>query len=166
MKNIYVLMIVILIIVVAGLSIYSLELRGDLIKLTKEENNMPKDEKNEEKIIKIEEGLTAEILTEGSGEIAKEGDTVIVHYEGVLEDGSLFDSSIQRGKPFPFDLGSGTVIPGWEKGVVGMKVGEKRRLTISSDLAYGDRGISTPDGKVIIPGKATLIFEIELLGIE
>jgi|AntAceMinimDraft_18_1070375.scaffolds.fasta_scaffold02028_10 hypothetical protein len=100
------------------------------------------------------------ILEPGSGEGAKDGDAVTVHYKGTLEDGSKFDSSIDRGKPFVFTLGAGQVIKGWDTGVKGMKVGEKRKLTIPSSLAYGEQGVSGA-----IPANATLIFEVELLGI-
>ncbi len=107
------------------------------------------------------QGMKIEILKEGTGEAAKNGDTVTVHYTGTLEDGTKFDSSRDRGTPFSFILGAGRVIKGWDLGVAGMKIGEQRKLTIPSELAYGDAG--TPGGP--IPPKATLIFEVELLGI-
>lgn len=105
-------------------------------------------------------GLIIETLQEGNGEVAKNGDMVSVHYTGTLLDGTKFDSSVDRGQPFEFTLGVGQVIAGWDKGVLGMKIGEKRKLTIPSDLAYGDRGA----GGLIPPG-ATLMFEVELLGL-
>lgn len=105
-------------------------------------------------------GLKKEILKEGTGAEAKAGDTVQVHYTGTLENGSKFDSSLDRGTPFSFKLGSGMVIKGWDEGVAGMKVGEKVKLTIPSSLGYGDGGYPP-----VIPAKATLIFEIELLKI-
>ena len=104
--------------------------------------------------------LKIEILQEGTGEEAKNGDSVSVHYTGRFEDGTKFDSSLDRGVPFSFKLGAGEVIKGWDIGVLGMKVGEKRKLTIPSDLAYGENGMPGA-----IPPKATLIFEVELLGI-
>lgn len=104
-------------------------------------------------------GLTYVELECGDGAQAKSGDTVSVHYTGTLEDGTEFDSSV-GGEPFPFTIGAGQVIKGWDLGVPGMKVGGKRELTIDSDLAYGETGA----GGVIPPG-ATLIFEIELLDI-
>ncbi len=103
--------------------------------------------------------LKTEILKEGTGEGAKAGDKVKVHYVGTLDDGTKFDSSIDRGEPFSFTLGAGEVIQGWDLGVAGMKVGEKRKLTIPYNLAYGEAGYGP------IPPKATLIFEIELLSI-
>jgi FKBP-type peptidyl-prolyl cis-trans isomerase FkpA len=103
-------------------------------------------------------GLQIEVLQEGNGEVAVAGNTVSVHYTGWLTDGKKFDSSIDRNRPYNFKLGDNKVIKGWEQGVVGMKPGEKRKLTIPSDLGYGPNGY--PD---VIPPNATLIFEVELL---
>lgn len=104
--------------------------------------------------------LLIEDLTVGEGAEATAGAKVSVHYTGTLTDGTHFDSSVDRGAPFSFVLGAGTVIEGWDQGVAGMKVGGKRKLTIPADLAYGEGGA----GKVI-PPNATLIFEIELLDV-
>lgn len=104
--------------------------------------------------------LKTEILKTGEGVEAKKGDKVSVHYTGTLTDGSKFDSSLERGQPFSFNLGSGQVIAGWDEGVIGMKVGEKRKLTIPYQMAYGESGYPP-----VIPPKATLIFEIDLLKI-
>lgn len=101
-----------------------------------------------------------EILQEGSGAAAKDGDNVSVHYTGTLENGEKFDSSLDRGQPFQFTLGVGQVIKGWDEGIVGMKTGEKRKLTIPPELGYGTKGVS---GK--IPPNSTLIFEVEMLKI-
>ena len=96
----------------------------------------------------------------GTGETAKAGQTVSVHYTGWLENGKKFDSSVDRGQAFSFPLGAGRVIKGWDEGVQGMKVGGKRKLIIPSNLGYGPRGAGG-----VIPPNATLIFEVELLGI-
>ena len=105
-------------------------------------------------------GLKHQDLKVGDGPEAVSGKTVDVHYTGWLEDGTKFDSSLDRGEPFSFRLGAGQVIEGWDQGVAGMKVGGKRKLTIPPDLAYGQEGA----GGVIPPG-ATLVFEVELLGV-
>ncbi len=107
------------------------------------------------------EKVQIETLVEGKGEGAKDGDTLSVHYTGTLTDGTKFDSSIDRGEPFSVTLGAGQVIKGWEEGLMGMKVGEKRRLTIPPSLGYGPTGMP---GSPIGPN-ATLIFEVELLKI-
>jgi FKBP-type peptidyl-prolyl cis-trans isomerase len=99
-------------------------------------------------------------LTLGTGTEAVKGKTVSVHYTGTLESGKKFDSSHDRDEPFEFRLGAGMVIQGWDRGVAGMKVGGKRKLTIPSHLGYGDRGYPG-----VIPPRATLIFEVELLGV-
>lgn len=96
----------------------------------------------------------------GTGDVAVAGKTASVHYTGWLENGKKFDSSVDRGQPFSFPLGSGRVIKGWDEGVQGMKVGGKRKLTIPSDLGYGSRGAGG-----VIPANATLIFDVELLGV-
>ncbi|XP_071161512.1 peptidyl-prolyl cis-trans isomerase FKBP2-like [Mytilus edulis] len=92
---------------------------------------------------------------------SRKGDTLHMHYTGKLEDGTEFDSSIPRKEPFVFTLGAGQVIKGWDQGLLGMCVGEKRKLVIPSDMGYGDRGAPPK-----IPGGATLIFEVELLDIK
>jgi len=102
--------------------------------------------------------LVKEDLSPGKGAAAKTGDTVRVHYTGTLLDGKKFDSSRDRNEPFEFTLGKGMVIKGWDEGIVGMKPGGKRKLTIPSDMAYGKRG-SPP----VIPPDATLIFDVELM---
>jgi FKBP-type peptidyl-prolyl cis-trans isomerase len=104
--------------------------------------------------------LSVEILEEGSGKEAKAGDRLSVHYTGTLRDGTQFDSSYDRGEPYTFVLGIGEVINGWDQGVIGMKIGEKRKLEIPSSLGYGSNGSG------IIPPNAGLIFEIELLTID
>lgn len=103
------------------------------------------------------QSMDVQTLKQGSGEPAKTGDTVSVHYTGTLINGTKFDS---RGQPFEFTLGQNRVIQGWELGVLGMKVGEKRKLTIPPELGYGDRAVGA-----VIPANSTLIFEVELLAI-
>jgi len=102
----------------------------------------------------------------GTGALAKAGQSVTVHYTGWLyvngAKGKKFDSSVDRGTPFTFTLGAGNVIPGWDQGVAGMKVGGKRTLIIPPELGYGAQG--TPDGT--IPPNATLIFDVELLQVQ
>jgi peptidylprolyl isomerase len=107
-------------------------------------------------------GLTIITLTKGHGDrIAKAGDTVTVHYVGKLENGKQFDASRDHGGPFTFHLGQGEVIAGWDEGVAGMKVGEKRKLIVPPKLGYGEQGAGG-----VIPPNATLIFEVELLKIQ
>lgn len=103
------------------------------------------------------EELKIEVLKNGSGAEAKDGSIVSVHYTGMFEDGTVFDSSVDRGEPFRFNLGAGMVIKGWDLGVLGMKIGEKRKLTVPYQLAYGENGYGP------IPAKATLYFDVELL---
>ena len=108
-----------------------------------------------------ETGLGIEELEDGSGVEAKEEDKVTVHYVGRLESGKVFDDSRKRGEPYTFRLGHGKVIAAWDEGVMGMKVGGIRRLTVPAKLGYGERG-KMPD----IPPNALLEFEVELMAIE
>lgn len=102
--------------------------------------------------------LLIEELVVGDGDEAVKGQNVTVHYTGWLANGTKFDSSKDRGEPFVFALGAGQVIKGWDRGVAGMKVGGKRKLTIPAELGYGSRGAGG-----VIPPNATLRFEVELL---
>ena len=98
---------------------------------------------------------------EGTGEkVVKNGDTIAVHYTGTLTNGTKFDSSVDRGTPFEFQIGQGMVIEGWEKGFIGAKVGEKRILTIPAEMGYGSRSMGS------IPANSTLIFDIEILKVQ
>ena len=103
--------------------------------------------------------LQMEDLVVGTGPEAKKGQTVSVHYTGWLTDGKKFDSSKDHGQPFSFALGRGQVIQGWDEGVVGMKVGGRRKLTIPPEMGYGNQGFPGA-----IPPNSTLVFEVELLG--
>jgi FKBP-type peptidyl-prolyl cis-trans isomerase len=105
--------------------------------------------------------LKIEKLVSGNGPSPRRGQTVTVHYTGTFTDGEKFDSSVDRKEPFSFVLGLGQVIAGWDQGVATMKVGDKVKLTIPPDLAYGAQGYPGA-----IPPNATLLFEVELLGIE
>ncbi len=107
-------------------------------------------------------GLEIKTTKEGAGDrVVKNGDTITVNYTGKLENGTKFDSSYDRNQPFTFQIGQGQVIQGWEQGLLGMKVGEKRTLTIPADLGYGANGIPG-----VIPPNATLIFDTELVSIQ
>lgn len=111
-------------------------------------------------MITTDSGLQYEDTQVGEGAEAVSGKTVSVHYTGTLENGNKFDSSLDRGTPFEFVLGGGMVIKGWDEGVAGMKEGGKRTLVIPSNLAYGPMGIPG-----VIPGGATLKFDVELLDV-
>jgi len=115
----------------------------------------------DEEVIETATGLGYVDMVEGTGARPKAGDNVRVHYTGWLKSGQKFDSSLDRGQPLVFPVGMGRVIKGWDEGLLTMKVGGKRKLVIPAHLGYGDRGA----GGVIPPG-ATLIFEVELLGID
>jgi FKBP-type peptidyl-prolyl cis-trans isomerase FkpA len=113
--------------------------------------------------------LVKEDIKVGEGEEVKPGDTVTVHYRGTLADGSEFDSSYKpndAGKVEPATFSLARVIPGWQQGIPGMKVGGKRRLVVPPALAYGDKDITGPGGKVVIPANSTLTFEVELLDVK
>ena len=105
--------------------------------------------------------LQLEYLAQGEGVAPAPGDTVVVHYTGWLTDGSKFDSSLDRNSPFSFVLGRGDVIEGWDIGLAQMRVGDRVRLTLPPELAYGDRSPAP-----VIPANSTLVFEIELLDVK
>jgi len=131
-----------------------------------QDNMNDKNKKEVLEKVEQENGLVIEVIEKAGGAIAEPGKTVFVHYTGKLEDGTVFDSSIQRGTPIDFELGSGRVIRGWDEGILGMNVGEKRILTIPAALGYGDKGVTLPDGTVLIPAGATLIFDVELMDVK
>jgi len=121
----------------------------------------PEDSSEPERPAVMENTLKVEDIRVGEGKEAQAGNAVSVHYIGTFTDGKKFDSSLDRGEPFSFVLGQGTVIQGWDQGVAGMKVGGKRKLTIPPSLAYGERG--APGA---IPPNSTLLFEVELLDVK
>ena len=106
--------------------------------------------------------LQIEEIVEGTGDSPTKGQKVVVHYTGWLTDGKKFDSSVDRGQPFEFNIGVGQVIQGWDEGVLSMKVGGKRKLTIPPEMAYGNRDV----GNGLIPANSTLVFEVELLDLK
>lgn len=116
--------------------------------------------KSQEKNMQSANQLQAKDIIVGTGTVATAGNDVTVHYTGVFTDGKKFDSSLDRGVPFTFKLGSGMVIKGWDMGVEGMKVGGKRILVVPPELGYGEKDYGP------IPGNSTLIFEIELLDVK
>jgi peptidylprolyl isomerase len=121
-----------------------------------EDNQTPEDQN----VVTTESGLQYVDLVEGEGATPQTGQTVVVHYTGTLEDGTKFDSSLDRNRPFSFRLGTGQVIRGWDEGISTMKVGGKRQLIIPPQLGYGSRGAGG-----VIPPNATLLFDVELLRI-
>ncbi|KAL5008900.1 hypothetical protein ScPMuIL_014481 [Solemya velum] len=119
------------------------------------------DKTDEKKAKKLQIGIKKRVDADKCKIKSRKGDTLNMHYTGTLEDGSKFDSSLDRGTPFVFTLGSGQVIKGWDQGLLGMCEGEKRKLVIPSDMGYGSRGAPPK-----IPADATLLFEVELLKID
>ena len=111
--------------------------------------------------MKTASGLEYLEVEEGSGEQAKAGKTVSVHYTGKFQDGKVFDSSISRGEPISFPLGAGRVIKGWDEGIALMKVGGRAQLVIPPHLAYGESGAGG-----VIPPNATLVFDVELVSVD
>lgn len=144
---------VILALVVFGLMLYTLLVPqnsevDDTIDLSQQE------------IMANQGELIIEDIEQGSGDaVVEAGDEIVIHYHGTLTDGTVFDSSVDRGEPFQTQIGVGQVIQGWDEGVIGMKTGGKRKLTIPPRMAYGEQGVGS------IPPNSTLIFEVELVEI-
>ncbi len=173
-KNFLPLLIVLIVISIGGMGIYLLlnqqtKVQSDLNLNTmvnptnaiiNNQNTKPTPTLNMNDFTATASGLKIKDEVLGTGKEVKSGDTVSVHYLGTLENGTKFDSSYDRNTPFSTQIGVGHVIKGWDEGIIGMKVGGKRILVIPSDLAYGDQGQGP------IPPKATLIFQVELLGVK
>jgi len=118
-------------------------------------------------VVTYPDGLKYIDITVGTGAVALGSNNVTVQYTGWLSDGTKFDSSRDRNQPFSVDLGQGQVIPGWDEGIPGMKIGGKRKLIIPGALAYGAAGKQDPNsGAYVIPPNATLVFEVELLSLK
>lgn len=159
-KKVWIIVLVIAIILVGGFMLFQ-KTPADEVDTQTENNNQIINNNN---TMEETQGLKIETLVEGSGEGAKSGDTVSVNYTGMLTNGTAFDSNVdpkfKHVQPFEFTINESSVIQGWHLGFMGMKVGEKRKLTIAPELAYGANGAGT-----VIPPNATLIFEVELLKI-
>jgi len=165
----------IVIIVIAGLVYITINKKDSISKEEIGELELNNMENTDEKITEDfvgdtkentqNDGVKVTVLKEGTGDVAKSGDTVAMNYTGTFLDGTAFDSNIdpkfQHVEPFVFTIGAGQVIPGWDIGIAGMKVGEKRKLELAPEFAYGAAGAGG-----IIPPNATLVFEVELLGIK
>ena len=151
--------IVIILIIIAGGVYFFMQPKANTANISAGTGQTPQQNQQTSAVNDFKE-MQIEILKDGTGEGAKSGDTVTVNYVGTLQDGTKFDSSIDRGTPFQFTLGQNRVIQGWELGVLAMKTGEKRKLTIPPELGYGPNGFPP-----VIPPNATLIFEIDLLKI-
>jgi FKBP-type peptidyl-prolyl cis-trans isomerase len=163
----------IVIIVIAGLVYITINKKKNSLpteQIGQEENanSLPTEQLGQEENKNMENtqenGVKITILKEGTGAVAKSGDTVAMNYTGTLANGTAFDSNVdqkfQHVEPFVFTIGGGQVIKGWDVGIAGMKIGEKRKLELTPEFAYGENGYPG-----VIPPNSTLIFEVELLGI-
>lgn len=155
-QNLIIAVLVIAIILVFGYILQ--DVMGNPIGKTSAPETLPAQTMQQEE---PKEQVKIEDTVVGTGQEVKPGDTVIIHYRGMLEDGTQFDSSYDRGAPLTIQIGTGAVIEGWDQGVPGMKVGGQRKLTIPPSLGYGEAG-SPPT----IPPNSTLLFDVELVGIQ
>lgn len=161
MSKIILIILILAAIVVAGMGIYLLffSSAGNTAPNTPSDTDTNNQGANSNNVFTVQ-GMKVEVIQQGSGAEAKNGDMVTVHYTGTLSTGEKFDSSVDRNTPFSFPLGQGKVIRGWDLGVAGMKVGEKRTLTIPPALGYGENGFPP-----VIPKNAILMFQVEMLKI-
>jgi peptidylprolyl isomerase len=150
-RNTRIIIIVVLVLVVALAAFFAFQKSKTKTTTSTGDGNM----------ITTQSGLQYQDVVVGTGAEAVAGKSVTVHYTGTLQDGTKFDSSVDRNQPFTFTLGAGEVIPGWDEGVAGMKVGGKRKLVIPPELAYGAQGRPP-----VIPPNATLNFDVELLEVK
>ncbi len=158
----YIIFVIVAVLVIVGAFYYrpSTKLAGTVAPT----NNTINSTSTPDTIMAQNPGLKIEDIKVGTGDEAKSGDLVTVNYIGTFIDGKKFDASIDHGtEGFTFPLGQGNVIKGWDIGVVGMKIGGTRTLTVSPELAYGSRDVKDQAGKVVIPANSTLIFQVELL---
>jgi FKBP-type peptidyl-prolyl cis-trans isomerase len=159
---------VLFLIIIGGISLASVSntQQNQVISMS-EESNKTQDTQKVIRSLQIADGVSADVLKEGkAGSEVNVGDAVSVHYTGTLITGEVFDSSQGR-QPLSFNAGLGQMIPGFDAGVIGMKIGEIRRLTLSPEQAYGERGIQNPQtGEYVIPQNASLIFTVEMVSIQ
>lgn len=147
--------------IVAGLAVVGIFVfGGNLFNAFRSINSNDTTFQSPENITMSEPGFIIQEIVQGTGAEAEVGDLITVHYVGTLTDGTVFDSSLARQDPFQFILGIGQVIEGWDKGVLGMKEGSRRRLVIPPAMGYGENPIGP------IPANSTLIFEVELIKVE
>lgn len=151
---------VVAIVIAVALFLYAPE-RAEMPVIEAQDGTNITSQSNTSPMSNIIPGLTVEIITPGTGAEIASGQTAVVDYTGTFTDGKVFDSSIPRGQPFTVVLGRGQVIKGWDLGIVGMKVGEVRKLTIAPELAYGAAGAAG-----VIPPNTTLVFEVTLRAIK
>lgn len=156
MKKTFILILILLVILAVALIINN----KTAIAPEQENQNEILENNNQQENMQEDNNQTLENLE------AQRGDLVSVHYTGKFENGNVFDSSISRGEPIQFMLGAGQVIKGWDEGLLGMKVGDKKVLEIAPENAYGSQDVTNPQtGEVIIPANSTLIFDVEMVNI-